>query len=35
VLTGAYRIGPTILTSVQTGMGLKELWKRLDEALDG
>ena len=35
VLTGAYRIGPTILTSVQTGIGLKELWKRLDEALDG
>ena len=33
-LTGACRICPPILTSVTTGMGLRELWQRLDEALD-
>jgi GTP-binding protein len=33
-LTGAHRIGPPIMTSVTTGMGLRELWTRLDEAFD-
>ena len=34
-LGGAHRTCSTIMTSVETGMGLRELWKRLDEALDG
>jgi GTP-binding protein len=34
-LTGVHRVGETVMTSVETGMGIRDVWKHLDEAIDG
>lgn len=34
-LGGVHRVGETVMTSVETGMGIRDVWKRLDEAIDG
>jgi len=34
-LPGARRVGEPVMTSVQTGMGIRTLWGRIDEAIDG
>jgi len=34
-MSGASLAAPPILTSAETGLGIREIWRRLDGALDG